>query len=1396
MSYEVSLDALGTSYSIPEAGQTNYANDLSLYLRDLATVVNDASGGSLVTPVFNVRTYGATGNGSTDDTAAINLAKAALLASSSTGGTLYFPAGTYKTSSTLQFGVSAAQSGVRVVGDGPNSIIKPTGAFSTTPVIEFRDCNYWVVQDIKIDASARTGSGDNILVDGCSYGYCTNSTIVNATRYGVNVTQVSGVAASTYNVVNANVFSGNTTANTHVSGGVTAVGTVANNLTGIFPGSFDVDVKSRFGVAADGSTDDTAAIQAALDWGYTQINTYQTPVNLIFPPGTMKISSTLLWRGNSAAAPAIIGAACNGFDNLASAFAWYGAADGVMLFAQSANKGVLQNITLDGRDIAGVLCHLSATTYADPAVLAATSGIRVLRCVFRRCKPATSGNGCVALGTDTAFTGGNTYQQSEVVFRDCQFLGESASAGGFSWAGMQAYGIRTLSGGNCKNFAVYDCTFNVCETAINWDRASGNFIVTNFNGGNCKVAVRQSDGHLFIAGGDFESFDVNDFSFLIGSGGGGDCCADVSSMEAVGFQAGTVGTMITWGGSLLLRNCYFANQNSSVSGNPNIPNPFKMIVGGTAAAPGGVTSVGNWFVGASSYAPFYDGSANWLAPVAGSYGGITGLNVRSWSDKGGTNITTSPVPLGCFDSRPTTLFGPTFNGPMRFSYLTLGTQVQYTAQNPAIAPIDSTSGDVTLTLPTAVGVQGQVVWVSKSDSSANTVTCQGVVLRNQYETVKLVSNGTTWDPMTPIIPGVWPDGSAVYDIRDYGAIPGAAGKAATTAAFNAIFAAINWGYFPSTTGQRASVIYVPAIEGDSWYTDDLDEYVGNPGASIYMKGDMPSGRSGIEGSTLKFDGTAGTTWFKFLGINASTFENLTFDGNSKALVLTQISQKWYGPPDNTQVGSSGVRFNNCFWHSPQGDYDSILVQAGSDDDPPNTMQSSEYRFYNCQFQGHNAIQGWGFRAVVAGNTKNFTFDNCTFSYVYRGIEANSGYLICREVQGGNIGYDRDENAAMIYTGCLSVDITGGGIENGSNGYFARWLISTQGCHVNMSGSYIACTPPADDYVVVAGNSQIHMDACDFLATRTTASAIAWTALTPVLLGQQRLNDGGKWYVCTVAGTTGNTGGPTGTGSAIADGGTVEWDWVTSTEGNVAKLQLDGLLVTTAPGAMGSAVLENCSFPYITTAISAVPIYDGNSNPICPGLGGTFDYARSVRHLLYVRGIRTGLSGSDIDVALPDNNGVNIQNAHDQLWTDNLATTCTVLRNDTGVAIITVPFAAAVAAGVGTVRLSDPPAGYRFTEAIIDVTTLFAGPGVTGIEASLGTSTTAVDSLLLGASIEATGQIGMDVADRGTAWNGDRYIIPFGTSPSLNMKFTVSGGNIADINAGSLNLYLQFQRIKV
>jgi len=74
---------------------------------------------------LNVLDYGATGNGTTDDTAAIQLAVTAAYTNSKA---LYFPAGTYLMSSTITMGNTTATAATfcYFFGDGSNSIIKVT----------------------------------------------------------------------------------------------------------------------------------------------------------------------------------------------------------------------------------------------------------------------------------------------------------------------------------------------------------------------------------------------------------------------------------------------------------------------------------------------------------------------------------------------------------------------------------------------------------------------------------------------------------------------------------------------------------------------------------------------------------------------------------------------------------------------------------------------------------------------------------------------------------------------------------------------------------------------------------------------------------------------------------------------------------------------------------------------------------------------------------------------------------------------------------------------------------------------------------------------------------------------------------------------------------------------
>lgn len=114
-----------------------------------------------INAVFNVRDFGATGNGVTDDAQAFRDTVAAAKAAG--GGTVYIPAGTYlmATRQTAPGGFGLIQmidvSNVIVDGDGPTSVVKQKAKdWRTTPeahVFWCRRCTEVTFQDFTIDGS-------------------------------------------------------------------------------------------------------------------------------------------------------------------------------------------------------------------------------------------------------------------------------------------------------------------------------------------------------------------------------------------------------------------------------------------------------------------------------------------------------------------------------------------------------------------------------------------------------------------------------------------------------------------------------------------------------------------------------------------------------------------------------------------------------------------------------------------------------------------------------------------------------------------------------------------------------------------------------------------------------------------------------------------------------------------------------------------------------------------------------------------------------------------------------------------------------------------------------------------------------------------------------------------
>lgn len=201
-------------------------------------ISNDISS-TLGAPAFNVKNYGAKGDGVTDDTAAIQSAYAALVALGY--GTLYFPPGIYAISSTLNIGngntTASTVSNITVLGAGagsadslrfngqfpPQVLTNPltsrikwiggSGANTTVvkingPIDSFSMANIEIegngVAGVGISESSLTGSQfNNVLVRNCLSGhwyFYGNGTLVGSSQNvynncGVVTTQNCGATA-------------------------------------------------------------------------------------------------------------------------------------------------------------------------------------------------------------------------------------------------------------------------------------------------------------------------------------------------------------------------------------------------------------------------------------------------------------------------------------------------------------------------------------------------------------------------------------------------------------------------------------------------------------------------------------------------------------------------------------------------------------------------------------------------------------------------------------------------------------------------------------------------------------------------------------------------------------------------------------------------------------------------------------------------------------------------------------------------------------------------------------------------------------------------------------------------------------------------------------------------
>lgn len=153
---------------------------------------------------ISVKDFGAVGDGSTDDTAAIQAAVAAATGTI-TGFKIYFPVGVYKISATIDIG---AKQNMFLIGDGSNTtVIQPTSGVTT--VFKFGDLagtSYQGINDLHI-ACVNATSCIAITVENVNSFWCNGITITNAdigiqilggviqyyTNFQINLSKTAGI---------------------------------------------------------------------------------------------------------------------------------------------------------------------------------------------------------------------------------------------------------------------------------------------------------------------------------------------------------------------------------------------------------------------------------------------------------------------------------------------------------------------------------------------------------------------------------------------------------------------------------------------------------------------------------------------------------------------------------------------------------------------------------------------------------------------------------------------------------------------------------------------------------------------------------------------------------------------------------------------------------------------------------------------------------------------------------------------------------------------------------------------------------------------------------------------------------------------------------------------------
>lgn len=263
-------------------------------------------------------------------------------------------------------------------------------------------------------------------------------------------------------------------------------------------------------------------------------------------------------------------------------------------------------------------------------------------------------------------------------------------------------------------------------------------------------------------------------------------------------------------------------------------------------------------------------------------------------------------------------------------------------------------------------------------------------------------------------------------------------------------------------------------------------------------------------------------------------------------------------------------------------------------------------------------------------------------------------------------FDASTGNGIILTGAYNVFMDGIYIAGSATSitcnpgeamYFRPWVgvdDFTRRHHIAMRN--IACNGFSNAGVLIEGRVP--------MGVNTTYLQHAWVALTAVVLNQTVVN-GGNMYQCTVAGTTGNTGGPAGTGGAIVEG-SVTWAYVDfRARTDLISFTIEGYSLNgTAASAgilsyAGYAGIKNgatrvCAQGIVISEETTHFDIDGHDGQLANGVGIFADFTASqiwpvarlkkgtIRNS-YIAGSSAGSAGAFGAIQIKNFNGVLIEN---------------------------------------------------------------------------------------------------------------------------------------------------------